>query len=55
MIIGSGQRLNAQRDEIDIEIDGGMIRILNPWESPLMIDSLGRNTLTKYLGKTLQL
>ena len=45
----------AQGDEIDIEIDGIKSRKLfrlNYWEFPSMIDSLRRNTLTKYPEKS---
>ena len=55
MKLGSRQRLNVQCDEIDIEMDGGMITV-NPWDSvPSRIDSHGLNMLTKYPGKLLHL
>jgi len=59
MIIGSRQRLHSQSDEIDASIDDKMIKIvyhtkLNLWVLPLMLNSLGLNTLARYARKPLQ-
>ena len=58
MTIGSGQRLNAQCEEIDISIDDRTIErvddILNLWVLPLMLNSLGLDMLTRYARKPLQ-
>ena len=58
--------MRAQHDEIDIEIDVEMIRIVDYTKYmgltihtcslfSSVIDSLDRKTLTKYTGKSLQL
>ena len=58
MIIGSRKRLNAQCEVIDHDIstDDKTIKliILNLWVLPLMLNSLGLNTLTRYARKPLQ-
>ena len=58
MIIGSRQRLNVQCEEITISIDGRTIKRVDHTKSlgliPLMLNSLGLNTLTKYARKPLQ-
>jgi len=54
MIIGSRQKLQTQSDKFDIEIDREKIKSVDHTKSLgllLMIDSLGQNSLKKYLRK----